>query len=155
MLRTVGKYTFADVVAFRLRQKPVRVSAAVGTIAVVLFYLIAQMAGAGKLIQLLFGLPYEWAIGIVGLVMIYVLFGGMIATTWVQTIKAGLLLGGATLMVVLVLSKFGFNPLALFARAAELNNHPAIPGIGAAAKPAVNVLGPTINRSMTSASGCR
>ena len=148
-LRAVGKYTFADVVAYRLHQKPVRVSAAVGTIAVVLFYLIAQMVGAGKLIQLLFGLPYEWAIGIVGLVMmIYVLFGGMIATTWVQIIKAGLLLGGATLMMVLVLSKFGFNPLALFARAAELNNHPAIPDIGAAAKPALNVLGPTDHKPL-------
>ncbi len=148
-LRAVGKYTFADVVAFRLRQKPVRVAAAVGTIAVVLFYLIAQMVGAGKLIQLLFGLPYEWAIAIVGVVMmIYVLFGGMIATTWVQIIKAGLLLGGATLMVVLVLSKFGFNPLALFARAAELNNHPAVPGIGAAATPAVNVLGPTDHKPL-------
>ncbi len=148
-LRAVGKYTFADVVAYRLRQKPVRIAAAVGTIAVVLFYLIAQMVGAGKLIQLLFGLPYEWAIGIVGLVMmIYVLFGGMIATTWVQIIKAGLLLGGATLMVVLVLSKFGFNPLALFAKAAELNNHVAIPGIGPAAKSAVNVLGPTDHKPL-------
>ncbi len=143
-LRSIGKYTFADVVAFRLNQKPVRVAAAFGTIAVVLFYLIAQMVGAGKLIQLLFGLQYEYSIVIVGgVMMIYVLFGGMIATTWVQIIKACLLLGGATLMAVLVLSKFGFNPLALFAEAAKQYNHDAIPAIGAvAAKPAVNVLAP-------------
>ncbi len=143
-LRSIGKYTFADVVAFRLNQKPVRVAAAFGTIAVVLFYLIAQMVGAGKLIALLFGLQYELAIAIVGVVMmIYVLFGGMIATTWVQIIKAGLLLIGATLMAVLVLSRFGFNPLALFSAAAEKYNHAAVPALGAvAAKPAVNVLGP-------------
>ncbi len=121
----MGKYTFADVVAYRLRQKPVRVAAAVGTMAVVLFYLIAQMVGAGKLIQLLFGMQYAtWAIAVVGLVMmIYVLFGGMIATTWVQIIKAGLLLGGATLMAVLVLAKFGFNPLTLFADGGGMYNH--------------------------------
>ena len=144
-LRALGKYTFADVVAYRLRPKPVRVAAAVGTMAVVLFYLIAQMVGAGKLVQLLFGLQYEWAIGIVGLVMmIYVLFGGMIATTWVQIIKAGLLLGGATLLALLVLSKFGFNPLNLFAEAARLYNHGALPG-GASA---VNVLGPTDHKPL-------
>ena len=121
-LRSIGKYTFADVVAYRLRQTPVRIASAVGTIAVVLFYLIAQMVGAGKLISLLFGLQYEWAIVIVGVVMmIYVLFGGMIATTWVQIIKAGLLLTGALIMVIMVLSKFGFNPIALFAAAAEQN----------------------------------
>ena len=143
-LRAIGKYTFADVVAYRLRQKPVRIAAAFGTVAVVLFYLIAQMVGAGKLIQLMFGQSYELSIIAVGVIMmIYVLFGGMIATTWVQIIKAGLLLGGATLMAVMVLSKFGFNPLALFADAARQYNHPAIAAAGAvAAKPAVNVLGP-------------
>ena len=146
-LRALGKYTFADVVAYRLSHKPVRVSAAVGTIAVVLFYLIAQMVGAGQLIKLLFGIPYEWAIGIVGVVMmVYVLFGGMLATTWVQIIKAGLLLGGATLMALLVLSRFGFNPLNLFAHAASMYNHAEIPVVGAAAKPAVNVLGPTVHK---------
>ena len=121
-LRAIGKYTFADVVAYRLRQTPVRIASAVGTIAVILFYLIAQMVGAGKLVQLLFGLQYEWSLIIVGAVMmIYVLFGGMIATTWVQIIKAGLLLGGAMLMVILVLSKFHFNPIELFAVAAAKN----------------------------------
>lgn len=119
-MRNLGKYTFADVVAYRLQQTPVRIAASIGTLAVVSFYLIAQMVGAGSLIQLLFGLDYSLAIVIVGCVMLaYVIFGGMIATTWVQIIKAFLLLGGASLMAILVLSKFGFNPLALFAAAAE------------------------------------
>jgi cation/acetate symporter len=119
-LRNLGRYTFADVVASRLRQTPVRIGAAIGTLATVIFYLIAQMVGAGGLIRLMFGLPYETAIMIVGAVMIaYVLFGGMIATTWVQIVKAGLLLSGATLLAVLVLAKFGFSPTALFAAAAE------------------------------------
>lgn len=119
-LRNLGRYTFADVVAARLRQTPVRVAAAVGTLATVIFYLIAQMVGAGGLIKLMFGLTYETAIVIVGAAMIaYVLFGGMIATTWVQIVKAVLLLGGATLLALMVLSKFGFNPAALFAAAAD------------------------------------
>ncbi|MBX3516465.1 MAG: sodium/solute symporter [Rhodospirillales bacterium] len=119
-LRNLGKYTFTDVVAYRLQQKPVRIAAAIGTMAVVLTYLIAQMVGSGTLIKLLFGIPYVWAEIIVGGVMImYVLFGGMIATTWVQIIKACLLLGGAIAMAVIVLSKFGFNPINLFAQAAK------------------------------------
>ena len=98
-LRNLGKFTFADVVAFRLRQVPVRIAAAVGGILTVLFYTIAQMVGAGNLIALLFGMRYEWAVVVVGAVMLaYVLFGGMIATTWVQIIKAVLLLGGVTLL---------------------------------------------------------
>ena len=118
-LRNLGKYTIADVVAYRLRQTPVRIAAAIGTLAVISFYLIAQMVGAGNLIKLLFGLDYELAVMIVGGVMLaYVIFGGMIATTWVQIIKAILLLGGAILMAILVLAKFGFNPLALFNAAA-------------------------------------
>jgi len=119
-LRNLGKYTFADVVAYRLKQTPTRIAAAIGTLATVTFYLIAQMVGAGNLIKLMFGLQYEWAVVIVGSVMLmYVLFGGMLATTWVQIIKAVLLLGGAFLLVVLVLSRFGFNPLALFEAASE------------------------------------
>jgi cation/acetate symporter len=118
-LRNLGKYTFADVVASRLRQTPVRIAAAIGTLATVTFYLIAQMVGAGGLIRLMFGLNYETAIIIVGAAMLaYVLFGGMIATTWVQIVKAVLLLGGAALLALMVLSKFGFNPLRLFAAAA-------------------------------------
>ena len=119
-LRNLGTYTFADVVAFRLRQRPVRISAAISTLTVVTFYLIAQMVGAGNLVHLLFGLSYYTAIIIVGAVMlIYVLFGGMIATTWVQIIKAGLLLLGATLLAVLVLARFDFNPLSMFAAARD------------------------------------
>ena len=96
-LRNLGRYTFADVVALRFRPVPVRIAAALGTLATVTFYLIAQMVGAGSLIRLLFGLPFEAAVAITGAVMIvYVLFGGMLATTWVQIVKAGLLLGGAT-----------------------------------------------------------
>lgn len=122
-LRNLGKYTFADVVAYRLRQKPVRIAAAIGTLAVISFYLIAQMVGAGNLIKLLFGLEYEIAVMLVGFVMLaYVIFGGMIATTWVQIIKAILLLGGAVLMAILVLANFGFNPLALFNAAAVKYN---------------------------------
>ena len=119
-LRNLGKYTFADVVAYRLKQTPTRISAAVGTLATVTFYLIAQMVGAGNLIRLMFGLPYEVAVLIVGTVMLlYVLFGGMLATTWVQIIKAVLLLGGAFILAILVLARFGMNPITLFAAAAE------------------------------------
>ncbi|MCC7034505.1 MAG: cation/acetate symporter ActP [Acidobacteria bacterium] len=119
-LRNLGKYTFTDVVAFRLKQTPVRVASAFGGLAVVAFYLIAQMVGAGNLIRLLFGLPYETAVLIVGLVMLaYVLFGGMLATTWVQIVKAVLLLGGAFMLAMLVLMRFSMNPLALFDAAAR------------------------------------
>jgi cation/acetate symporter len=117
-LRNLGKFTFADVVAYRLSQKPIRVSASIGALITVTFYLIAQMVGAGTLVKLMFGLPYEFAVVIVGVIMIaYVLFGGMLATTWVQIIKAVLLLGGATLMAILVLAKFGFHPTELFGAA--------------------------------------
>jgi cation/acetate symporter len=119
-LRNLGRYTFSDVVASRLRQTPVRLAAALGTLATVTLYLIAQMVGAGGLIRLMFGLSYEQAIVLVGFVMIgYVLFGGMIATTWVQIVKAGLLMTGALLLALLVLLRFGLNPAALFAEAAR------------------------------------
>ena len=117
-LRNLGKYTFADVVAYRLRVRPIRTAAAISSIVTVLFYLIAQMVGAGTLIKLMFGLPYQAALLIVGVLMIlYVLFGGMLATTWVQIIKAALLLSGATLLVILVLSHFGWSYGALFDQA--------------------------------------
>lgn len=119
-LRNLGKYTFADVLAYRLQQRPVRVAAAGGGLAVIGFYLIAQMVGAGNLIVLMFGLRYEVAVLVVGCVMLeYVLFGGMIATTWVQIVKAVLLLGGALLLAVLALAQFGYNPLRLFEAAAS------------------------------------
>ena len=134
-LRNLGKYTFADVAAFRLDATPIRILSAIGTLVVVLFYLIAQMVGAGKLIQLLFGsfishvsggslVGYEYltAVTLVGVLMItYVAFGGMVATTWVQIIKACMLLGGATVMAFLVLRNFGFSPEALFKRATEVH----------------------------------
>ena len=114
-LRNLGKFTFADVVAFRLQQRPVRIAAAIGGILTVLFYTIAQMVGSGALIQLMFGLKYEYAEIIVGAVMLaYVLFGGMLATTWVQIIKAVLLLFGVSVMTLIVLGKFGFNPGNLY-----------------------------------------
>ena len=119
-LRNVGRYTFSDVLAARMKQKPVRVAAATGTLATVLLYLIAQMVGAGTLIRLMFGMSYETAVIIVGAAMLaYVLFGGMIATTWVQIVKAVLLMSGALLLAVLVLARFGMNPARLFAEAAE------------------------------------
>src|SRR5256714_4722499 len=104
-LRNLGKYTFADVVSFRLKQTPVRIAAAIGTLSVVAFYLIAQMVGAGNLVRLMFGLDYNLAVVVVGVVMLaYVLFGGMIATTWVQIVKAVLLLFGAMMLALLALS---------------------------------------------------
>jgi len=120
-LRNLGKFTFADVAAFRFEQKPVRIFAASGTLVVVAFYLIAQMVGAGQLIKLLFGLEYWIAVVIVGaLMMVYVLFGGMTATTWVQIIKACLLLGGASFMAFMVMWHFGFSPEAMFAKAVDI-----------------------------------
>jgi len=117
-LRNLGKFTFADVASFRLGQTRIRILAACGSLVTVAFYLIAQMVGAGKLIQLLFGLDYWIAVVLVGgLMMIYVTFGGMKATTWVQIIKAVLLLFGAMFMVGAVHDRFVFRPEALFAKA--------------------------------------
>lgn len=109
-LRNLGRYNFADVTSFRLRQTPMRLLAASASLLIIALYLIAQMVGAGKLIVLLFGIEYKFAVVIVGsLMMIYVAFGGMTATTWVQIIKAVLMLFGASLMTFLVLSIFKFN----------------------------------------------
>ena len=120
-LRNLGRYTFADVAAYRFAQAPVRGFAAISTLLVVIFYLVAQMVGAGQLIRLLFGLDYVWAVAIVGALMtLYVLFGGMTATTWVQIVKAVMLLGAATFIAFAVLWRFGFSPEALFARAVEV-----------------------------------
>ncbi|MBT9462785.1 cation acetate symporter [Hydrogenophaga sp.] len=126
-LRNLGKFTFADVAAFRFNQTPIRIFAASGTLVVVAFYLIAQMVGAGQLIKLLFGLEYWIAVVIVGaLMMVYVLFGGMTATTWVQIIKACLLLGGASFMALSVLWHFGFSPEAMFAGAVKIKTDLAL-----------------------------
>ncbi|KGF79781.1 acetate permease [Massilia sp. JS1662] len=122
-LRNLGRFTFADVAAYRFAQKPVRMFAASGTLVTVLFYLIAQMVGAGQLIKLLFGLDYGIAVVLVGvLMMVYVLFGGMTATTWVQIIKAIMLLAGASYMAFSVLALYNFSPEALFAKAVEVHS---------------------------------
>ncbi|WP_286757839.1 cation acetate symporter, partial [Ralstonia sp. RL] len=116
------RFTFADVAAYRFQQTPLRAFAASGTLVVVAFYLIAQMVGAGQLIKLLFGLEYWVAVLIVGtLMMVYVLFGGMTATTWVQIIKAIMLLGGASFMALVVMAQFNFSPEALFAKSVEVH----------------------------------
>ena len=145
-LRNLGKYTFADVASYRFAQAPVRCFAAVSTLLVVTFYLIAQMVGAGQLIKLLFGLPYAYAVVIVGvLMMLYVLFGGMRATTWVQIIKAVMLLGGATFMAVMVMAQFGFSLETLFARAVAAKTAMAASAgeaPAAAAKAGGSIMGP-------------
>jgi cation/acetate symporter len=121
-LRNLGKYTYADVASYRLQQRPIRLLAACGSLAVILLYLIAQMVGAGKLIQVLIGLPYEVAVVLVGILMvIYVSVGGMLATTWVQIIKAGLLLFGATLLAFLVLYHLDFSLNNLFSQAVSIH----------------------------------
>ncbi len=126
-LRNLGKFTFADVAGYRFKQTPIRAFAASGTLVVVAFYLIAQMVGAGQLIKLLFGLDYWLAVVIVGaLMMIYVLFGGMTATTWVQIIKAVLLLSGVTFMAFAVMSHYGFSFEALFSDAVRVRTQIAV-----------------------------
>ncbi|MEM7540783.1 MAG: cation/acetate symporter ActP [Pseudomonadota bacterium] len=122
-LRNLGRYTFADAVSIRLSAKPIRTLSACGTLVVVLLYLIAQMVGAGALIEVLFGLPYEVAVLLVGVLMVlYVSFGGMIATTWVQIIKAFLLLSGSTVLAALVMVEFNFSFETLFR--AAIDAHP-------------------------------
>ncbi|MBP6558988.1 MAG: cation acetate symporter [Burkholderiaceae bacterium] len=145
-LRNLGKFTFADVAGYRFKQAPIRAFAASGTLVVVAFYLIAQMVGAGALIKLLFGLEYWMAVVIVGaLMMVYVLFGGMTATTWVQIIKAVLLLLGVSFMAFMVLAQYGFSPEALFAKGVEVKTQL---GLNAgkspedAAKAGLSIMGP-------------
>ncbi|WP_433224636.1 solute symporter family protein [Microtetraspora malaysiensis] len=123
LMRNSGKFTMADVLAFRMSPRPVRTAAGVSTIVVSIFYLLAQMVGAGALVGLLLGIHSEagkiWTIIGVGLLMIvYVVFGGMKGTTWVQIVKAVLLMTGATLITLLVLGKFGFNLSNLLGEAA-------------------------------------
>ena len=135
-VRNLGQYTFADVVAFRLRPVPVRIAAAFGGILTLLFYVLAQMVGAGNLVRLMFGISYELAVVIVGVVMlVYVLFGGMIATTWVQIIKAVLLLFGVTLLAVLILAQFHFSPGELYAAVAARDGQAALEPGGLVADP--------------------
>ena len=141
-LRNLGKFTFADVASYRFAQTPTRIFAACGTLVVVAFYMIAQMVGAGQLIKVLFGLEYQYAVMIVGvLMMCYVLFGGMTATTWVQIIKACMLLFGATFMALAVLYQFHFDPEALFTKAVEIHSkHDAIMAPGALIKDPISAI---------------
>jgi cation/acetate symporter len=141
-LRNLGKFTFADVASYRFAQTPTRIFAACGTLVVVAFYMIAQMVGAGQLIKVLFGLEYQYAVMIVGvLMMCYVLFGGMTATTWVQIIKAIMLLFGATFMALAVLWQFKFNPELLFAKAVEIHaKHDAIMSPGGLIKDPISAI---------------
>jgi cation/acetate symporter len=121
-MRNLGSFTFSDAAAFRLERTPIRLVAATGSLVVVLFYLIAQMIGAGKVIQLLFGVQYLVAVGGVGALMIlYVTVGGMQATTWVQITKAALLLSGGTLLAIAVLWHFDFSVAKLFAAASQIH----------------------------------
>jgi cation/acetate symporter len=121
-LRNLGRYTFADIVSYRLDQTRVRSFAALGSLTVVCCYLVVQMVGAGQLIKLLFGLDYQLAVVVVGLLMlIYVIFGGMIATTWVQITKAVLLLAGGTALVLMAMSEFGFSFEELAGRAVAVH----------------------------------
>ncbi|QKF66317.1 acetate permease [Arcobacter venerupis] len=122
-LRNLGKFTFTDIAAYRLDQTKIRILAAFGSLSVVTLYLIAQMVGAGKLIQILFGMDYEYAVILVGVMMIiYVTFGGMLATTWVQIIKAVLLLSGVTFMGFMVMAHFGFSFGALATQAVAVHS---------------------------------
>jgi cation/acetate symporter len=122
-LRRLGKYSFADVLAHKLRERPIRILAGASTLVIVTFYLVAQMVGAGELISLLFGVGYAPAVIIVGLLMIvFSTLGGMRAATWVQIIKAVLMIGGSALIATLVLARFGFNVSGLFKTA--VGNHP-------------------------------
>ncbi|MGE5769868.1 MAG: cation acetate symporter [Betaproteobacteria bacterium] len=141
-LRNLGKFTFADVASYRFAQTPVRVFAASASLVIVAFYMIAQMVGAGQLIKILFGMEYLYAEILVGGVMLaYVLFGGMTATTWVQIIKAIMLLGGATFMALAVLFQFGFSPEALFTKAVEIHSKKdAIMGPGALIKDPISAI---------------
>nr|WP_015063413.1 cation acetate symporter [Burkholderia cepacia]AFR44260.1 cation/acetate symporter [Burkholderia cepacia] len=122
-LRNLGKFTFADITSYRLNQSKVRTMAAVSSLTVVCFYLVAQMVGAGQLIKLLFGLDYTIALFVVGaLMMVYVTFGGMVATTWVQIIKACMLLAGGTLVMILAMSQFGFSFENLMSKAISVHS---------------------------------
>ena len=145
-LRNLGKFTFADVAGYRFAQGPFRMFAASGTLVVVAFYLIAQMVGAGQLITLLFGLDYWIAVVLVGvLMMVYVLFGGMTATTWVQIIKACMLLAGVTFMGFMIMSKYGFSFEALFSEGVKVKTAIAAAGgkePDVAAKLGLSIMGP-------------
>lgn len=123
-LRRLGRYSLADVLAHRLKERPIRVLSAICSLVIICFYLLAQLVGAGELIGLLLGVPYRWAVLIAGALMIaFVSFGGMRGATWVQIVKAVLLLGASVALAIMCLWRFGFNVVGLLNRAAEV--HPA------------------------------
>lgn len=127
-MKRLGKFTLADVIAWRLDRKPIRIAVALASLPIVLLYLITQLVAAGGLVKLMFGLSYFPAVSLVGVIMLcYVFFGGMLATTWVQIIKAALLFSGSALLVLLLLAHFGFSPAALFTQAVSRAG-PAITG---------------------------
>ncbi len=132
-MRNAGKFTIADVLSFRLNERPARLAAAIGTLAVAGFYLIAQMVGAGALLQPLVGISFETAVIATGVFMLtYVVFGGMLATTWVQIVKAVLLMSATIVLSLFVLGEVGFNPIELFNRAQAQADEPAaylMPGL--------------------------
>jgi cation/acetate symporter len=122
-MRNTGKYTMADVLSYRLNQRPARAAAALGTLAVAGFYLIAQMVGAGVLIEALVGIDFSVSVIVTGIFMLtYVVFGGMLATTWVQIIKAILLMTATTVLSLFVLERVGFNPIELFNQAKDASS---------------------------------
>jgi cation/acetate symporter len=138
-MRNSGRYTMADVLSFRMRQRPVRMAAATSTIVVSIFYLLAQMAGAGKLVSLLIGAQSDLAknltiVVVGGLMVLYVTVGGMRGTTWVQIVKAVLLMGGTILIVLLVLARYHFNVSAMLGEAAEASGKEAAAFLGPGAK---------------------
>lgn len=123
-LRALGRYSFSDVLCHRLTERPIRIMTGVATLCICGTYLIAQMVAAGTLVQVLFGLQYSHAVLIVGALMTsYVLFGGMVATTWIQIIKATMLLAGAALMTALLLHRFHWDVIELFAQAHQAIGH--------------------------------
>lgn len=140
-LRNLGRYTFADVASYRLKQTPIRILAAFGSIATVVLYLIAQMVGSGKLIEILFGIPYTFSVIIVGVIMVfYVAFGGMLASTWVQIIKAFLLLFGATFMAIVIMQKVDFSFETLFTLAANVKGDHQILSSGLLVNDPISIL---------------
>src|SRR6478609_665646 len=150
-LRNAGKYTMADVLAYRLHPRPVRAVASLSTLTVSTFYMIAQMVGAGTLVALLLkdsGISYELAVVGVGVLMIvYVVFGGMLATTWVQIIKAVLLMGGTVLLSILVLAHFNFDLGALFKAATTVTYHVTDPKTKAVTEVTKNFMQPGLQYS--------
>jgi len=128
-MRNLGKYTFADMLASRFNTSSVRSAAALSTLAISMFYMIAQLNGAGALIGLLLGFPYWLSVILIGILMtVYIVAGGMVATTWIQIVKAVLLIAGSLLLSILVLAKFSFNPLELFAAvASDVGNEALVP----------------------------